>query len=911
MMNMCNNSPAPALPSLKGKVTTFRSRTALSALTRHSRPREDVSLEAYEEFLKSKVSLSGDDGFTISYDEISPLLKPHQKDVVWWAIKGGRRAIFASFGLGKSIIQIEILRLILKKAGHGRALIVAPLGVRQEFIRDGRNLLNLDITFVRSMEDVRQRELFSSGSQIFITNYETVRDGKLDPANFLVTTLDEAACLRGFGGSKTFREFMRLFEQVRYRFVATATPDPNEFIEMLAYSAYLGVMDVSQAKTRFFKRNSTNADKLTLHPHKEAEFWLWVSSWAMFLQKPSDLGHSDEGYALPPLKVIHHLVSYDQSAVAGVERNGQMRMYPDDKLGVSSAAREKRDSLTARISKAKEIVDGSPSDHFLLWHDLEPEREALEKAIPEIVTIYGSQPLDEREQRVIDFSDGKFRLFGTKPVLSGAGCNLQRHCHKAIFVGIGFKFHDFIQAVHRLYRFLQTSQVEIHLICAESEKAILQKLLAKWEKHNQRAEIMSKIIQENGLSQAAMMERMTRALGVERVEEGGPNYRLVNNDCIRETRLMASDSVGLILTSPPFSSMYEYSPNYADFGHSESNAQFFEQMDFLTPELFRVLMTGRILAVHVKDRIVPGGMTGLGFQASYPFHVDCYHHYTAHGFAYLGMKTIVTDVVRENNQTYRLGWTEQCKDGTKMGVGMPEYLLLFRKPPTDTSDGYADLPVVKDKEKYSRSRWQIDAHGFARSSGDRPLSPADLEGVKHDVMFRMYRRHSLDKVYDHEHHVRLGESLEQGGRLPVTFMLLQPQSWNSEVWTDITRMRTLNAAQAGKGAQTHLCPLQLDIAERVIWQMSNPGEIVFDPFAGLGTVPMMAVKLGRQGWGVELSPTYYKEALGYLSAAARKQDLPTLFSLLEAETETETENEFMAGELSPNADLMEAQAASI
>src|SRR5687767_6925355 len=194
-------------------------------------------------------------------------------------------------------------------------------------------------------------------------------------------------------------------------------------------------------------------------------------------------------------------------------------------------------------------------------------------------------------------------------------------------------------------------------------------------------------------------------------------------------QLTPDNSVDLILTSIPFSSQYEYTPSYNDFGHSESNAEFFKQMDFLTPELLRVLQPGRIAAIHVKDRIVPGGMTGLGFQTVYPFHCKCIEHYTSHGFAYIGMKTIVTDVVRENNQTYRLGWTEQCKDGSKMGVGMPEYLLLFRKPPSDTSNSYADDPVVKQKKLwdkkidewinpngYSRARWQIDAHGFMRSS---------------------------------------------------------------------------------------------------------------------------------------------------------------------------------------------------
>jgi hypothetical protein len=306
-------------------------------------------------------------------------------------------------------------------------------------------------------------------------------------------------------------------------------------------------------------------------------------------------------------------------------------------------------------------------------------------------------------------------------------------------------------------------------------------------------------------------------------------------------------------------------------------------MDYLTPELYRVLRPGRVMVIHVKDRIVPGGMTGLGFQTVAPFHATAIAHYQRHGLAYLGMTTVVTDVVRENNQTYRLGWTEQCKDGTRMGCGMPEYLLLFRKPPTDSSDGYADEPVVKSKDAYSRTRWQIDAHGFWRSSGDRPLAPEDLDGLPHERIFKLFRQHGLDGVYDYEHHVALGEQLERTGRLPTGFMLLQPPSWHPDVWTDVARMRTLNMLQERHGRQMHLCPLQFDIVDRLLARFTQPGETVYDPFAGLGTVPYCAVKLGRRGAGVELNPTYWRDGVAYVDAAARQASIPTLFDLIAQE----------------------------
>jgi DNA modification methylase len=847
----------------------------------------------YQEFLRRKIKIEGVCGIEVDESEVNPILKPHQRAAVCWALRGGRRALFERFGLGKTIQQLEICRLALTRLGTGRALIIVPLGARQEFTRDAVEKLGWQEPprFVRRTEEVLTGELFPGNHDIYLTNYESVRDGKLDVNLFDVVSLDEASCLRGFGGTKTFREFMGLFagdkktlntrtqgKGIPYRFVATATPSPNDYIELLAYAAFLGIMDVSAAKTRFFKRDSTKADRLTIHPHKEREFWLWVSSWALFLQSPADLGFDDTGYVLPELRVIKHEVRVDHST-ALADSHGQHRLFREANHGVVEAAREKRDTLPERIEAMQAILAANPGEHFLLWHDLEVERFAIEKALPSSVSVYGSQDLDEREQSIIDFSDGKIQYLAAKPVIAGSGCNFQRYCHKAIFLGIGFKFNDFIQAIHRIHRFLQGQPVEIHIIYAESERSVLRTLERKWAQHNEMVKTMSEIIKKYGLSHEAMAQELTRAFGVERVEIRGENHTLINNDSVLETASMEEDSIGMILTSIPFSTQYEYSPNYADFGHSDTNDHFFQQMDFLTPNLLRVLQPGRIAAIHVKDRIVPGGMTGLGFQTTYPFHARCIEHYIKHGFGYLGMKTIVTDVVRENNQTYRLGWTEQCKDGTKMGVGMPEYLLLFRKPPTDNSNSYADLPVVKSKEKYSRSRWQIDAHGFTRSSGERLLTPDELHKLPHHMIFKLFRQYSLGDVYDFEYHVRLGEALEAIGKLPVTFMLLQPQSWASDVWTDITRMLTLNGAQSASGKEMHLCPMQFDLADRVISQLSMPGETVLDPFGGLMTVPYRAIKLGRKGIGIELSPSYFDDGAMYCAAAEREMLMPSLFDL--------------------------------
>lgn len=833
----------------------------------------------YREFLESKIDLATDSGFVVDRLKINPALKPHQSDAVAWALKGGRRALFEAFGLGKTVQEIEFCHLAAEHTG-GRALIVLPLGVKQEFTRDAVELLGYEKPeYCRTMEEVK-----ACDSQIVLTNYERVRDGDIDPSYFAATSLDEASVLRSFG-SKTYQTFLDKFKNVPYKLVATATPSPNKYKELIHYAGYLEVMDTGQALTRFFQRDSTKANNLTLYPNMEDEFWLWVSSWALFVTKPSDLNpdYSDVGYDLPPLDVRWHEIPIHYGDTA--DRDGQMQLFQEAAEGLKEAAAVKRDSIDIRVQKMKEIVDASPDDHFLLWHDLESERHAIKKALPETVDIYGSMDYETREQRVIDFSNGKTRLFATKKSLSGSGCNFQRYCHREIFLGIDYEFNDFIQAIHRCYRFLQSKPVVIDIIYMENERQIKEALIEKWKNHNYMVQRMVEIVKKYGLNSANKAERLERKMGVEGTREErtvrGNHYEAVYGDCVEETRVMASNSVDLIHTSIPFGNHYEYSANYNDFGHNRDTERFFEQMDYLTPELLRVLKPGRVAAVHVKDRVLFGNATGTGMPTIEPFHADCIKHYMRHGFQYFGMITVVTDVVRENNQTYRLGWSEQCKDGTKMGVGCPEYILLFRKLPTDHSKAYADNPVSKSKEEYTRAQWQIDAHGYWRSSGDRLISKDELKEISVDNLQKAYRKYSRESVYNYEEHVKLAKELDKDGRLPATFMVVAPGSWNQlEVWDDINRMRTLNTTQSRRRAQMHVCPLQLDIVERIINRYSSPGDVVYDPFGGLMTVPMTAVKMHRFGKGCELNHDYFRDGVGYLQAAENEMDELTLFDFM-------------------------------
>lgn len=444
----------------------------------------------YKEFLETKIELATESGFSVDPEKVNKVLKPHQRDAVVWALKGGRRALFESFGLGKTVQEIEFCHLASEHSG-GRALIVLPLGVKQEFTHDAVEVLGYEKPeYCRTMEEVEQ-----STSQIVLTNYERVRDGDIRPDYFAATSLDEASVLRSFG-SKTYQTFLDKFKNVPYKLVATATPSPNKYKELIHYAGYLEVMDTGQALTRFFQRDSTKANNLTLYPNMEDEFWMWVSSWALFITKPSDLNpvYSDEGYDLPPLDVRWHELPVHYGDTT--DKDGQIQLFQEAAEGLKEAAAVKRESIDRRVAEMKRIVEESPDDHFLLWHDLENERHAIKKALPEVVDIYGSMDYDLRERRVIDFSNGRTKLFATKKSLSGSGCNFQRYCHREIFLGIDYEFNDFIQAVHRCYRFLQKEPVVIDIIYMENERQIKEALLEKWKNHNHMVAKMIEIVKK-------------------------------------------------------------------------------------------------------------------------------------------------------------------------------------------------------------------------------------------------------------------------------------------------------------------------------------------------------------------------------------------------------------------------------
>lgn len=844
-------------------------------------------LTEYQEFLKNKVQLSTGGGLDAL--DLHPSLFPHQRDAVRWALARGKGLIAASFGMGKTRMQIELLRQVHRITGKS-VLVICPLGVRQQFIYEDGPAMGCAFRYVRNDDEAQDAD-----TPFLITNYERVRDGNLTQGfiNEYIggVCLDEGAIL-GNLGTETQIQFNIVLADIPYRWVATATPAPNDYRQLIYFGDFLNAMDAGQALTRWFGRNPDEAGDLQLLPHMEQEFWLWVASFALFLDKPSDLGYSDDGYIMPELDIRWHRITADHEKAWNItNRDGQAFLIKDTSMSTTQAIREKRDSMAARVAKAAEIVASAPDDHWIIWHDLEDERKAIKKAIKGAKEVYGSQDIDEREQIILDFQHGKLPILATKPQLSGSGCNFQGYCHKAIYLGVGYKFRDFIQSVHRLLRYGQTKTVQIHIVHTDAEDHVVEVLLKKWQQHDAMVARMKAIVKEFGLTNEALSVGMQRTLGVTRQVKSGQGWTAINNDCVIETMTMADNSVDEIVTSIPFGNHYEYVASLNDFGHNQADSDFWQQMDFLIPELLRVLKPGRMACIHVKDRLLYGHQTQHGMMEVDYFTHDCARAFRKHGFVNYGEIFIPTDVVRENNSTNRLGWSECCKDGSKMGVGLSEKVLLFRKPQTDKSRSYADEPVRKDKKDYSRGRWQIDAHSLWRSNGhtlnghhaptpaDDPALLKDMDGSQ---IYNWYKEWSKGQPYDYHQHVAFNEAL--GDRLPAKFMLMPPQApdeYEETVWTDVLFFRTLNMQQARRRVEKHLCPLPLDIVERLIVRYSNPAEIVFDPFHGLGTVSYMALKLGRKGLGVELNPLYWESSVKYLRETEAQVSAPTLFSLVE------------------------------
>lgn len=403
----------------------------------------------YTEFLESKRLTTQTAGIDIERSALNPYLKPHQLDITKWALKKGRAAVFAGTGLGKTIIQEEWANHVHQQT-KGNILLLAPLAVADQSIREGR-ALGLTINPARKQSDVKPG--------LNITNYDMLH--KFDPSEFSGIVLDESSILKSFD-SKTKQMIIDSFRNTPYRLACTATPAPNDYMELGNHAEFLGVMGRSEMLSMFFVHDGGETQKWRLKGHAEDKFWEWVASWAVMIQKPSDLGHDDEEYELPPLNIIDHVVEVNGKVSEG--------LFAVEAKTLQERQRARRDSTEERVVRAAELANGTDRP-FLVWCDLNRESELLTKAIPDAVEIKGSDSPEHKKKAMIDFAEGRIRVLVTKPSIAGFGMNWQ-HCADMAFVGLSDSFEQIFQAIRRCYRFGQKNQVNTHMIVSELEGAV-------------------------------------------------------------------------------------------------------------------------------------------------------------------------------------------------------------------------------------------------------------------------------------------------------------------------------------------------------------------------------------------------------------------------------------------------------
>ena len=812
-------------------------------------------MTSYHEFLSEKVTAAPSRGFQIAPAEVHPTLFPFQRDIVVWAIRKGASAVFAKMGLGKTFMQIEWARIVAERTG-GKILIACPLGVTKQTINEASKL-GVPVRYVRS-----QAEADAAPEALVISNYDMVIKGVFNPDRFTGIVLDESSKLKAFT-SKTKRYLIEAFQRTPYKLACSATPSPNDTKELGNHAEFLDIMSSGEMLTRWFIRDSMNANEMRLKGHAIKDFWRWVTSWAVCINKPSDLDpeYSDEGYLLPDLDIHYELVEVPLDrliADSADKKTNQLSMLPSINNSATTMFAEKRATLADRIARVAEIVRAHPDEPILIWHLTDAERDVIAREIPEALIVTGSQSMEEKTDRLEQFSDGRARIMATKPSIAGHGLNWQ-HCSRVIFSSMSHKFEEFWQAIGRSHRYGQKNEVHVHLVYAETEENIIRSIHDKWRKHNEMSEQMVKTMKESGLENDIKHQMQ---IDIERREMRTDRYHAVNCDAVEEIKALPDNHVHLSVSSWPFSDQYMYSANVRDFGNCDNDEDFFRQLDFLIPELLRVTVPGRVAVVHAKDRIVYGTKNSHGNMYIEPFSDKCIQAMVRHGWLYLGRITISTDVVRENTHTHRLTQTEMRKGGERMGIGMPEYGLIFRKLPTAGNGTMSDEPVTNTPEEYSLARWQIDANSHWRSSGDRLIYPWERDG------------------YDYDDHIQHLEDLDEQGRLSRSSMSEPIPSDNPLVWWDIRRQDVLNGKVArANGDEKHICPLQLDFIRRCIERWSNKGDRVLDYFAGIMSVPVVAIETGRYGIGFELKPEYYDIGARYCHERAYEKELPTLFSM--------------------------------
>lgn len=445
---------------------------------------------AYEEFLATKAIVVPPCGFDVDEAQLNPALFPFQRHVVRWALARGRAALFLDTGLGKTFTALEWARHVVAHTGK-RVLILAPLAVAGQTVREGERF-GVPVHYARTPDE-------AGDASILITNYERLARWTESLDQFAGVVLDESSCLKAYSGA-TKRLIISSFAQTPYRLACTATPAPNDHLELGNHAEFLGVMDSHEMIARWFISDQSEMGTYRLKGHAVIPFWDWVSSWAVCVGLPSDIGFSDDGYVLPPLNFHQHVIDVDVTT----DRGETLFRLPD--LSATSMHREKRLTAQSRAARVAELVAAEPDEAWLIWSDTDYEADALLERIPDLVDVRGSQKLEAKEARLLGFCDGSVKRLSTKPSLAGLGLNFQ-HCARMAFVGVSFSYEHFYQAARRCWRFGQKRPVDVHVVMGATELPVWNVISRKRDDHD---EMKAQMFAASRRAQAQHHERRRR-----------------------------------------------------------------------------------------------------------------------------------------------------------------------------------------------------------------------------------------------------------------------------------------------------------------------------------------------------------------------------------------------------------------
>lgn len=636
-------------------------------------------MNEYLKFLEGKQKTHVLSGFDVNENELNGYMFPFQKFIVKRALKAGKYAIFADCGLGKTLMQLEWANQVNKQTGK-HVLILAPLAVSGQTIKEGDKF------------GINVCKYDDSEAPIQISNYEQLDN--IDCSKFAGVVLDESSILKNFEG-QTKKLIIESFADTPYKLACTATPSPNDPMELGNHAEFLDVMSRNEMLAMYFVHDGGETAKWRLKGHATKLFYQFVGSWAIMLNKPHDIGFEMEGYHLPCLNLL------ERQIITPKRDNGSL--FNDAIISATNFNQELRLTKIERLDEAAKIVNDS-DENFIIWIKQNEEGEALKKLIPGAVEVKGSDSPEYKEKMLLGFANNEYRVLITKTKIAQFGLNYQ-NCRNQIFASLDFSFEGLYQAIRRSYRFGQKNEVNIYLITTDTMANVKQSIDQKQKQFEIMQDEMSKAVNAN------LSGKLMASADYDTEEVKNDQYFIKRGDCVQLIKDIKDESIGLSVFSPPFAELYTYSSHLEDMGNSKDYNEFLTQFGFLIKELHRVMMQGRNVAVHCMDLPIQKGKEG--FIGLRDFSGMILKAFEEAGFIYHSRVTIWKDPVVEMQRTKALGLLHKQvkKDSTMSRVGIPDYVMIFRKdgervnPVTNT-----DIPVDL-WQKYASPVWMDIDYG--------------------------------------------------------------------------------------------------------------------------------------------------------------------------------------------------------